>query len=404
MKKEKKAIKKNELLLWMGNWTSKLGNIVFDYANSVSIVSVFATKTWVLALYQSSETIIQIIFNLLGGAKADSGNRKKIIVITDIISALICFVLSFSINSPVMAEVMIIANALLAIVYAFNSPTYKSIVREVIERDRIGSFNSIQNGGGELIKLAGPFAGVFLVKFIGVRGALIFDGVTFLVSAVMETFLSKLETPVPQKSKTNILLGIKEGFLYLWKEKQILYLVLLSALVNFFLAGHNLLIPYTDGMYAGNLDGFYSKVLAFEAAGGIIGSVISSKIGNKYGEKAKAQVVFLGITGLSLILEPIIALSGMYIICLVMFLVFGIALTMFNIQFMSYIQIRVAEDYLGRVFSIIFTVAVLLMPVGSVVFSFLCDTSRDICFTIVGGGIVVLSMISYFLISSWKEK
>lgn len=86
---------KNEYLLWFGKWTSKLGNIVFDYANSVSIVGAFSHTPWVLALYQSSETVIQILFNLIGGAKADSGSRKKMLVITDLLSALICLAVSF---------------------------------------------------------------------------------------------------------------------------------------------------------------------------------------------------------------------------------------------------------------------------------------------------------------------
>ncbi|WP_289225791.1 hypothetical protein, partial [Bacteroides acidifaciens] len=105
-------LRRNELLLCLGGWTSKVGNIVFDYANSVSIVGVFADKPWVLAIYQSSETIIQIGFNLIGGANADNGNRKKIIIVTDIISAIICFLLSVFINSAVMAVAMIIANAI----------------------------------------------------------------------------------------------------------------------------------------------------------------------------------------------------------------------------------------------------------------------------------------------------
>ena len=48
-----KKLEKNEVLLWFGSWTSKIGNIVFDYANSMSIVSSFSGKTWILALYQS---------------------------------------------------------------------------------------------------------------------------------------------------------------------------------------------------------------------------------------------------------------------------------------------------------------------------------------------------------------
>ena len=179
-------IRKNEALLWFGSWTSKIGNIIFDYANSISIVGAFTGKPWILAIYQSSETVIQIIFNLIGGAKADTGNRKRIVIITDLLAALICAVLSLFVETGFMAHVMVIANALLALVYAFNSPTYKSMIREVIEKERIGFFNSISHAGGEIIKVTGPIAGVGLVGVIGVRGALLFDAFTFAASAAAE--------------------------------------------------------------------------------------------------------------------------------------------------------------------------------------------------------------------------
>ena len=152
----KKGIRKNEALLWFGSWTSRIGNIVFDYANSVSIVGAFAAKPWILAVYQSSETVIQIVFNLVGGAKADKGDRKKIVIITDVLAAFICGILSFFVGTGYMAQVMVIANALLALVYAFNSPTYRAMIREVIERDRIGFFNSIAQAGSGIIKVTGP--------------------------------------------------------------------------------------------------------------------------------------------------------------------------------------------------------------------------------------------------------
>jgi len=96
---DENKIRKNEVLLWFGSWTSRIGNIIFDYANSISIVGAFTSKPWILALYQSAETIIQILFNLVGGAKADNGNRKKIVIITDLLSAMICGLLSFSVDS-----------------------------------------------------------------------------------------------------------------------------------------------------------------------------------------------------------------------------------------------------------------------------------------------------------------
>lgn len=358
----------------------------------MSIVGAFSHAPWVLALYQSSETVIQIVFNLIGGAKADSGSRKKILIVTDVLSAAICLAVSFFVASPRMAEVVIAANALLAVVYAFNSPTYRSIVREMVDGERIGMYNSVSNGGGEVIKIAGPMVGMLLVRWIGVRGALLFDALTFLLSAVSEMLLTPIsDTQRKPAQKKNIFCDIAEGFAYLMRERQLLFLILLSALVNFFLAGFNLLCPYTNVMYASFGIEFYSKVLVMEAAGGLLGSLISSRLGSRVKENARLMVLFLGAMGAALALEPLAALTGSAIVCLIPFLLSGTALTVFNIQFMSYVQLRADEAYLGRVFSIIFTVAVLFMPVGSFVFSFLLDTSSPAGFAVVGGGILALA-------------
>lgn len=383
---KEKNIKRNEGLLWFGGWTSEFGNIIFDYANNVSIVGAFASKPWILAIYQSSETVIQILFNLIGGAKADKGSRKRIVIVTDILAAIICGLLSIFVDSVWMAQIMVIANALLAVVYAFNSPTYKAMIREVIERERIGFYNSIANAGSGLIGIVGPIAGVALVGVIGARGALIFDAITFLVSALAEVLLVRVVEPQMKEAvKKNVFLDIRDGFLYLWKEKQILFLVILASLVNFFLAGYNLLLPYLDMMYEAG-SGYYSKALAMQAIGGIISSAILARRVDHFKDKVRAMILFLFGTGLVLVLVPVVPLLP--------FAFFGAFLTGFNVLFMSHVQVAVEESYLGRVFSIIFTVAVLFMPVGSMVFSIVLKPENILSFLLVGGGIVILSLIS----------
>ena len=304
-----------------------------------------------------------------------------------------------------MAQVMIIANALLALVYAFNSPTYKSLIREVIEKDRIGVFNSIAHAGSEIIRVVGPIIGVGLVGLIGVRGALIFNALTFLVSAIAEAFLTKvIDDSLSSKKKSGILSDIAEGFKYLFMEKEILFLIILSSMVNFFLAGYNLLLPYTDVIYSSLGRNFYSKALVMEAVGGIIGSFIFTKAINKFRDNVLALILFLLGTGASLALEPVAALINNYYICLIPFALFGMLLTAFNIQFMSYVQVAVNECFLGRVFSIIFTVAVLLMPVGSFFFSAFMNMGDVNSFCMVGGGIMILSAVSILIHSFLHNK
>ena len=84
-----KKISRNEGLLILGQWTSKIGDIVFDYVNSIAIVSTFTNSMWILALYQNSQVVINILFNLIGGVVADLGKRKNIIIVSDCLSAII---------------------------------------------------------------------------------------------------------------------------------------------------------------------------------------------------------------------------------------------------------------------------------------------------------------------------
>lgn len=402
-----KNSKRNEKLLYFGTWTSKIGDIVFDYVNNVVLVQTYNNSSWVLALYQSSQNIINVLFNLIGGAIADSGKRKRILIITDLLSAFICLITSFFVDSKLVAVALITANALLAFIFSFSSPTFKSIIKEMVDKNRISRYNSIANAGKELIGMVAPVIGLVLMRFVGAKGALLINAATFLVSALSECLMIELENSIKKENvliKKSVLIDIKEGIQYLWHNKKIFYLLLVSAFVNFFLAGYNLLIPFTDLLYEDMFSGFYSKILVAEAIGGIAGSFVNSKLPSRITKRLSVLLFFLGATGGALILVPITGITKNICFCIIPFILFGVMLTMFNINFMSYVQIYVDENYLGRVFSVIFTVAVLFMPVGSFVFSFINITDNISGFFVVGAAIVFLSLIAYFLICSQKAE
>lgn len=392
----KKTIKKNEALMLLGRMTSKLGNIVFDYANSVLLVNMFKNNSLVLAIYQSTESIISIIFNLIGGAIADKGNKKKILIITDILSGILCFIVATVVKHRLIAFAMIVANALLGIISAFNSPTYKSIIREITTKDRIKSYNSIQSSLTEVMHIGGPIVGAFLVGLIGVKGALIFDGFTFILSGLGESFLvlnTDQRKQISQRNK-NVVSDIVAGFRYLLGEKKIMTIIIVASFVNFFMSGYNLLVPYTNIMYKEVTTDFYAKLLVAQSLGGILGSIVNAKIKNS---SMKFTAAFLLIMGLMMLIVPVISKTAVPILMLVPFFIFAFCVTVFNIRFVTYVQINTLPEYVARVFSIISTVAIVLVPIGSFVMSASCNTSQDTSFSLIGVGITSLSIISYFV-------
>ena len=166
---------------------------------------------------------------------------------------------------------------------------------------------------------------------------------------------------------------------YLASQKEILYLVILSAIVNFFLAAY-LLLPYSNQMFPRVTVGLYGVFLGAEAVGGLIGASLSSILNKVL--KIKTMILYLGVSGVFLSLTPMVycVFPSAYMLALYPAL-FNLFLTMFNLQFFSYIQKNVDNVFLGRVFGIIFVfVAILFMPIGTMTFTFLLSPATSLIY------------------------
>lgn len=111
--KEKNVDIQNSNRIMLPSVTSRVGNAVFDYANKMILVSIFASKPLLMSLYQSSETMISIVFNLFAGAFADKVNRKKILITTDLLSGITCLIGFLFLDTPYLYLAMLLGNILL---------------------------------------------------------------------------------------------------------------------------------------------------------------------------------------------------------------------------------------------------------------------------------------------------
>ena len=114
------------------------------------------------------------------------------------------------------------------------------------------------------------------------------------------------------------------------------------------------------------------------------------------------MLLFIFLCGLSIALLPLqdAVFKNAYL-SLVPFALMGGFLTMFNIQFFTIVQKSVDSEYVGRVYSVIFTIAILFMPVGSIVFGFILNPANLLVMLISGLG-VILSVVLYKLLMIGK--
>ena len=273
---------------------------------------------------------------------------------------------------------------------SFSSPAYSAIVPEVLEQEDIVTYNAISNGGSELINLAGPLLGIIALDTFGPRWAIILNGISFLLSAIAESFLRYTEKEVTTTKEESTIDQIRNGLVYLFSRKDVLLLVGLSAIVNFSLAGYNYLAPFFNFLSPKG----YGSILVAQGIGSIFAAGITS-FSRKYRISLKKMLLQLGCCGLALCFIPLAFQTEKAVLRFLPFAVFGFFLALYNIAFFSFVQDTVEDNYLGRVFSIIFTMAVLFMPLGTLISTVLLKTDSVEGFCYVGIFITVTSLLAF---------
>ena len=384
---------------------SRIGDIMFDFANNTFLAGLNPTSLSLVAIYQSLESVIGVLFSLLGGAIADSFKRKKIIITTNIICGFACIIISFISQEQWLVYSIILTNIILAFMSAFSGPSYKAFTKEIVKKNSISQLNSFLETTSTVIKVTVPMIAIFLYKLLGIHGVLLLDGLSFLIAASLIFFITPVNEEVETKENMTIrgiFDDLKIGFTYVYSHKQILIIITLSALVNFFLAAYNLLLPYSNQMFGSISSGLYGTFLTAEAIGGFIGAILSGFINKSL--SSKRLMLFLAYSGLMLMLvAPLYYMFRNVIILAFSPALFSLFLSIFNIQFFSIVQRDVDNEFLGRVFGIIFTVAILFMPLGTVFFSVVLNPNNTFNLFIIGVSITILSLIFSTLLKRYDR-
>lgn len=377
-------MKKNEYLIISGNASSNLGDVLYNFGLNWWIVSTTGNSQ-LLGFVISISTIPIIFSNLISGIISDNFNKKKIMIYMDFLTFLCCLSLSiFSNPEKINVVTVIIVNSLIGVFYSIFSPAARSIVPSIIADERIKKINSRISSINETIKIVGPMIGGFLIALpnFNIKYYFALLGVTFLISSILEMFISY--NPNTEKQKTRYLQDFIEGCKYIYHRKKLFYLLITTSLINFFIAGYNVILPnIANNLSNGSIN--YSMILSAEAIGAILGALSLNFLSNSSVDlnAIKKELVMCGI--------PFIFGFLFYhlITILVMSFIFGIFLTRFNIQFFTYIQLKVEEYILGRVFSFIFTISIVFMPLGSAIFGYLSVFSLEVLLLILGLGIII---------------
>ena len=376
---------------------NKIGNMLYDYGNSVWLASMGAIGQTVLGMYQISELVTSILVNPFGGVISDRFSRRKILMVTDLVCGILCLAISFIRNDSWMIGALIVANIVQAIAFAFSRPANKAIITELVEKDELVLYNSRLELVMQVVSVSSPVLSFLVLQLASLRIALVLDALSFFLAFGLVALLPKKEEKTLGEKKLTfkvICADIKEGVHYIVKQKEIFFLLVMASSVNFFFAAFNYLLPFSNQLYG--VQGAYATILTMGAIGSIVGALLASKI------KASMEMLLflLALTGLGVMimgftLPSYLTFSGNFICELFM--------TMFNIHFFTHVQTKVEGEYLGRVLSSIYTLAILFMPIATGLMTWF-PSVHLYSFLIIGLGVVILSFLALGYVRTRFEK
>ena len=376
---------------------NKIGNMLYDYGNSVWLASMGTIGQTVLGMYQISELVTSILVNPFGGVISDRFSRRKILMVTDLVCGILCLAISFIRNDSWMIGALIGANIVQAIAFAFSRPANKAIITELVEKDELVLYNSRLELVMQVVSVSSPVLSFLVLQFASLRITLVLDALSFFLAFGLVALLPKKEEKTMGEKKLTfkvIFSDIKEGVHYIVKQKEIFFLLVMASSVNFFFAAFNYLLPFSNQLYG--VQGAYATILTMGAIGSIVGALLASKI------KASMEMLLflLALTGLGVMimgftLPPYLTFSGNFVCELFM--------TIFNIHFFTQVQTKVEDEYLGRVLSSIYTLAILFMPIATGLMTWL-PSVHLYSFLIIGLGVVALSFLALGYVRTHFEK
>ncbi|MBZ5606512.1 MAG: MFS transporter [Acidobacteriia bacterium] len=200
------------LKLWTGQTISQIGSRITREGLPLTAVVVLGATPLQMGILNGASGAAVLLFGLFAGAWADRIRRRPILIATDLGRAVVlgCVPLLAALHRLAIPHLYAIGAAAGMLTILFDA-TYQAYLPSLVERDNILEGNSKLALSDSIAEVAGPGLTGVLVQWITAPLAILFDAISYLISAASLAMIRKHEpAPVPHENP-HIGREIREG-------------------------------------------------------------------------------------------------------------------------------------------------------------------------------------------------
>jgi len=231
-----------------------------------------------------------IIFSLIGGALADSVDRRKVMYVTQSAAALLALTLGLLTQfGHVTIWHIYFITAIQAIAVAFDGPSRQALIPNLLPKKDLPNAFSMTFTSFQVGSVLGPALSGFFIAYAGQQAVYYCNAISFVAVLVALFLIGHVPQSFAEKSTGISMESIREGIHFIFNKPVILSTMLLDFVATFF-ASANTLMPIIakDVLHVGVVE--YGYLSATPAVGAVLAALVISQVK----ELRKQGILFLG--------------------------------------------------------------------------------------------------------------
>lgn len=355
-----------------------IGRIATNIADSLFYITIL----WYFKIIFHSPMILSLVFiadstidmcAFIFGPLIDRvyiKNLLKYVTVGQIILSIVASILFHFKNWKTLTLVLLLLTYILSTIGStLIYPAEEKILPSIVNKNKLTKVNSLFQVTYRILDLFLDALATVIVTYFSFNKAMVISAFVFTIAL---GFYAKLYLPrnliVSEKDHDyftgKYLQYLLKGWYVLKNEGRILLLIIPLAVTNLFYGIASVGMPYFSSQYLTKSAISYGGLELFSSIGGLLGSLIVSKIDTLKPNLEQLIVICLGLAGISVVLEALVA---NYIPGLILIFALSSAfwISIMNINFEVLIQESFSPRILGRIETINSSIINCMIPIGS---------------------------------------
>lgn len=190
-----KLLNRNFALMLQGGIVSLFGTVLYSIAIGYYVYSTTGSEA-LMGVFSSIAMFMTMFLSPISGAIIDRSDRKKIIVGMDFATGVLMLIIGYlCLNDYLNIPNLTIFTVVIAIMSVFYRPSISTILIDIVPKNELVRATSIVSSTQSVVQLVGQGISGFLLIHFGIGELILFNGISYLFSAVTECFINIPKTP-----------------------------------------------------------------------------------------------------------------------------------------------------------------------------------------------------------------